>query len=382
MDINSKIKWIPGTVLNIDALNNLDNNLEQRRLISIRASVGNRFGLLPEREFSADGMFAKGCFEIPALNCIALLPSGNLIDIRESVSIRMPKLSDGVHYCCAGYSGNLIEFEHGGLTYERPQYAYTIQDISGLEKNDVFPIVRFQVADGICTIDNEYIPPCLLLSCDKRLIDYKNLLIDKVSRLEAHKNLTGSMGKDNLFRIILHLRSITDKNTPNELLLLTSELMTIVGQYIVRPYSEDSERTTDIPVKSLYDVEMWIKWLIGYLDSALTILDTIVPSDSGLDIEALKKEITDTLHQQLRDELSESIATNLRTLLNEDINGKMSELLKDYLDGTFRAELHNDLSDEIQDNLQGILYSSLYQALYNALFVPDTKEEDIFMPLI
>jgi hypothetical protein len=99
MDINARINWKPGMELTTQTFLDMDENLDFRQQMAIRAALGDHcIGLLPNTPFNNDGLFYTNRFEIERLQYTALLPSGRIVQIDEAVSIAVPMLFGDVYY--------------------------------------------------------------------------------------------------------------------------------------------------------------------------------------------------------------------------------------------------------------------------------------------
>lgn len=380
MDINSRLKWTPGTVLTAGAMVNFDDNHELKQLLTIRAALGHRFGLMPNMTFNADGFFVDGSYEIPHLRCTAVLPSGMTVDVDEPVTVPMPGLGPGLYYLCAGYSSEEVTFEKGELTFSRPGYEYSVKTLEQVVGEDVIPLVRFRISDGECSVEPDFIPPCLLMSCDARLLGFRDRFVSSIQELIAHRNMRDRLGKYDFGRYFLHLQGISTKNTVDHFLQVCGELANALRFFVRQSVEEGTEES--VPQPSSYDVEKWLSWLESELKASIEYMDGLELEDEGIDVDALMAQIEARLAEKLTAELSESLGEKLREVLKEDVNARIDDVLKEYMDGTFRASLHDAVKSELSDELSGDLFDKLYQSLYEALYTPPEKEEDNYLPLI
>ena len=82
MDINARINWRPGMELTTQTFLDMDENLDFRQQMAIRAALGDHcIGLLPDTTFNNSAMFYTNHFEMERLQCTALLPSGRIIQV-------------------------------------------------------------------------------------------------------------------------------------------------------------------------------------------------------------------------------------------------------------------------------------------------------------
>ena len=150
VDINARINWMPGMELTAETFSGIGEQLEFRQQLAIRAALGsNRMGLVPDSPFICNGIFVKNRFEVTGFRCTALLPSGRMIDADEDVQVTIPMLFGNLYYLTVGFSDEKVEFEKKGVPFIRPHYIYGIHTIEEVEKNDLFPLLRFHVARSV-----------------------------------------------------------------------------------------------------------------------------------------------------------------------------------------------------------------------------------------
>lgn len=362
-----------------DAMVNIDDNLEMKQLMSTRAAIGHRFGLLPYMPFKAEGFFVKGRFEIPHLKCTAILPSGMIVSVDEPVSIAVPKMDEGVYYLCVGYGPAEVTFEKDGMEFSRPAYEYSIMTEEEINADDVMPVSRFKVQNNECSLEAEYIPPCMMISCDERFLNIRDRLADSLKKIVYHPNLTDGNGKYNLERYLFHLRGISVRQTSDKFMIIATELANAVNYFIISGHDAESK---PISPASPYDVEKWLSWLCGYLDEAISVLDNTTPKNDGPDINALMDDLEKRLYERLSNELRGKLEESLRASLIGEIETRIGDLLKDYVDGTVKENIIEAVTEAVSDRLHTSLHDTLYPELYDALYRPPVAEEDNFMPLI
>ena len=379
MDINSKINWKPGMEITAETLKNLSAESALRDTALIRSVFGSRLGILPNAGFSCEGSFVKKKFEFRICGCMAILPSGRLIDVDEDGAIEIGSLEVGKHYLCVGFSGQSVEFEREGVPMTRPKYSYSVRSFSELEDSDELPLMRFTVLDGAISLDPDYIPPCMRLSVDARLSDAVASLVTALETLSSHPNLEeGGEVKRALLWSLFMARNIKKDARLDEFLQITSEIAQSVNYYVTTPNCASD--TEPIPQASVYDVQLWLQWLEGYLKSAATVLDGIVLEDRSIDFDALKEQLRSEIYDALAPQVEEGVRLKYESLKSE-LEEKISDALKDYISGEFRRVLHDELDAELSASLEGKLYGSLYDALYAALFVPAPALEE-YTPVI
>ena len=379
MNINSRIDWKAGMAISAQTFLELDENLRHRQQAATRAVNGNEFGLIPFTEFDRQGGFVRNKLEIDHLACMALLPSGKILHIDEKVVVTVPLVYGNEYYLACGFGEKEVEFDVKEVPFVRPEYTYGIYSLSELEGTDLFPVMKFKVSDGIFSIDESYIPPCLYLSSDNRFQPYLEQLTKQVSLLAEHPNLESGEGKRAFQRYAYLLKSYDSQGRTCPFIQLTYEIAQAIDYYIVTP---NTETPVTIPAYSGYDIANWLDWLDSYLHNAAGTLDKVVLEDHTIDFDELKAQIKAELYEQLRPELYEQLYTELKAKLYAEISEDLTVRLTDYINQQLKTELHDLLSGELSEELYESLYKNLYESLYNALYVPVEKEEDEFTPLI
>lgn len=379
MNINSRIDWKAGMAISAQTFLELDENLRHRQQVATRAVNGNEFGLIPFTEFDRQGGFVRNKLEIDHLACMALLPSGKILHIDEKVVVTVPLVYGNEYYLACGFGEKEVEFDVKEVPFVRPEYTYGIYSLSELEGTDLFPVMKFKVSDGIFSIDESYIPPCLYLSSDNRFQPYLEQLTKQVSLLAEHPNLESGEGKRAFQRYAYLLKSYDTQGRTCPFIQLTYEIAQAIDYYIVMP---NTETPVTIPAYSGYDIANWLDWLDSYLHNAAGTLDKVVLEDHSIDFDELKAQIKAELYEQLRPELYEQLYTELKAKLYAEISEDLTVRLTDYINQQLKTELHDLLSGELSEELYESLYKNLYESLYNALYVPVEKEEDEFTPLI
>ena len=379
MNINSRIDWKAGMAISAQTFLELDENLRHRQQAATRAVNGNEFGLIPFTEFDRQGGFVRNKLEIDHLACMALLPSGKILHIDEKVVVTVPLVYGNEYYLACGFGEKEVEFDVKEVPFVRPEYTYGIYSLSELEGTDLFPVMKFKVSDGIFSIDESYIPPCLYLSSDNRFQPYLEQLTKQVSLLAEHPNLESGEGKRAFQRYAYLLKSYDTQGRTCPFIQLTYEIAQAIDYYIVTP---NTETPVTIPAYSGYDIANWLDWLDSYLHNAAGTLDKVVLEDHSIDFDELKTQIKAELYEQLRPELYEQLYTELKAKLYAEISEDLTVRLTDYINQQLKTELHDLLSGELSEELYESLYKNLYESLYNALYVPVEKEEDEFTPLI
>ena len=379
LDVNSRINWMPGMELTTQTFTSLSEELDFRQQMALRAALGsNRMGLLPGAPFLNSGLFAKNKFEMARLRCLAVLPSGRLLDVDESVSVAIPMLYGDTYYLAVSLGGSHVEFEKEGIPYVRPQYEYNISTLEEVAASDCLPVVRFHAENGVFSIDPDFIPPCLLLSENPGFQSYTDRYIERLQVLVSHANLEAGEGKRALLRYLFRLKGYGLQNSLQDYLLFLQEIVQAVDYYIVTPHLEEPP---SILQPNLCDVQQWMSWADNYLGGAASILDTVVLEDNTIDYEALLAQAKKELYEQLNPELYRKLLLQIKEELNEELGQRLTLGLTAYIDDTLKPTLKEALGKELYDQLFDKLYRDLYDQLYKALYVPPVEEEE-FMPMI
>lgn len=379
MDINARINWRPGMELTTQTFLDLDENLDFRQQTAIRAALGDHcIGVLPDTTFTNKGLFYTNHFEMDRLQCTALIPSGRIIQVDEAVSINIPMLFGSAYYLTVGLGNSTVPFEKKGVGYVRPTYTYAIMTLEEMQASDVFPVVRFTVKDGTFSIDNDFIPPCLLLASDKRFEDYRNRYADLLRQIGEHPNLKEGEGKQAMLRYMFRMRSQTLQGQGHEFLKLTQEVAQAVDYFIMRP---NTDQTVNIPVPIQQDPSHWLKWLEDYLTGAVALADGVTLEDDSIDYEALLAQAKRELHEQLHPELYELLMERLKRELREELYNDLSQELRKYMDEVMKPALAQSLSQQLHQQLYEKLYTELFEHLFNALYVTMPEEKE-YLPQI
>ena len=379
MDINATINWKPGLELNSQTFIGWEERLDYRQRVALRAALGNqRMGLLPDAEFRCKGMFVKSKLEISDLRCMAELPSGRIVDADEPVAVPIPMLYGNEYYLTIGVGSGQTEFESKDVPYRRPQYDYAVMTMDEMQQADVFPLMRFSVSDGVFSIDEDYLPPYLLLSSDERFKTYMASFTDTIASLAAHANLEEGEGKRLLHRYHFLLRGYHLQQSVCDFVMLTEEIAQAIDYYIVSPHSENPAQ---IPVPDPRDIRKWLDWFQSYLGAASSILDGVVLEDNTIDYEALLAQAKKELYDRLNPELYEKLLLSIKDELREELKQSLSESITTYINDTLRPDMEQALGKQLYDYLFEQLYLKLFDNLFNALYVPEPEEKQ-FVPQI
>lgn len=379
MDVNARINWTSGMELDAGTFKALDENLHYRRVLSFKVASANRYGVLPGTVFHAGGVFASGKFEVPRLECTALLPSGEILCINEPFSVPLTTLRPGEYLVCLGLSDKNITFEKENVEYIRPEYTSAILDIDELNGKDVMPIAKFVVKDGVCNIDPGYIPPCFTVDSFAKFKELKQRGEELLASIIGHANMAEGDGKATFLRCLFRLRSITSGGDVEDVINLAEKAAGAAEYFIIGNYEGDKPIR---PLVARYDIAAGLEAVCSYLRFAVSVLEQTPLVDDSVDYDKLKEEITRELYGRMMPELTEKLLGDLRQKLSEDIDAKLAQVLKEYLDGTFRRQLEEALKVSISEELASKLYDSLYKALYDALHPKEEVVEKVYVPNI
>lgn len=381
-NINSRIDWQNGMEVSPQTFIEFDENITKRQQIASRVANGNLFGIIPFTEFLNQGVFVKNTLEIAQLSCMALLRSGQVLHIDQPFVVQIPMLYGEEYYLAGGFGEAKVGFDKETVPFVRPEYSCGIYTAQELDANyNLFPLMKFRVNSGVFSIDKDYIPPYLMLSSSVRFQEFTEQYIEKIKALAEHSNLESGDAQRALIRYVFVLKNYSQTNRVVDFIQLMQEIVQSVDYYVITP---NTESPTPIEQCSLYDVGVWLKWVVDYINGAASVLDKVVLIDHSLDFEKLKAEVKAELYTKLYPELKEQLYTELKEQLYTEITEKVMAVLSDYINGKFKETLHEQLNQELATNLYGSLYPELYENLYNALYVPIEVEEEQeeFIPLI
>lgn len=397
MDVNSKINWSPGMEITAKTLIGLEEKLDFQRRVAIRAALGNtRMGMVPGSTLSCNGSFFKNTFEIEHLQCKALLPSGRVVDADEQAVVPIPMLFGDRYYLTIGVGDGHIEFEKEGVAYTRPVYEYSLKTEDEVESDDVMPMMRFSVKEGVFSIDADYIPPCLSLLSEPRFEEYIDRYVVQMSAITSHQNLEDGDGKRALLHYLFILKGYNLKNSVHDFILMLQEIAQAVDYYIITPHMD---QPVDMKEPSQIDIQLWLDWFSNYLAGAIAVLDKVVLEDNTIDYDALLRQAKAELYAQLHEELIVKLLAETKEELLKMVKDEMqnaldqqTQTLTEYINNTMRPELlaqiqaeikHslNMMEDKISEKIYERLYEQLFEHLFNALYVPEPENEK-FVPLI
>jgi hypothetical protein len=234
------------------------------------------------------------------------------------------------------------------------------------------------VNNGSFAVDNDYVPPCLLLTSHKVFAKLQQHYAEQLATLAEHANLKEGDGKRAMQRYLFMMKAFNMEGRVVDFITLTQEIAQAVDYFIMKP---NTEHPTDIPQPMQADVMKWLRWMEDFLTGAATVLDGVVLEDDSIDYEALLAQAKKELYEQLNPELYEKLLAIIKKELREELTQKLGNELKIYMEETVKPELERTLNAELHQKLYEELYTELFEHLFNALYVPEPEEKE-FIPLI
>lgn len=356
----------------------LDERTDTLQRLALRiASGGRAMGLLPGYEFSCDGIFVRNAFQVDRLQCTALLPSGDVVQIDEQVFVKIPMLYGSVYYLTVSLANGVQSVEDRGVPMIRPLNNYEIHSPEEVDAQRLLPLVRFQVKEGMFGIDKDFIPPCVSLSSNSKFAVFIEDYCLLMEKLAFHPHLKEGDGKRLFLRYLFLLKAYPLNHSLYDFVLFTQEIAQAVDYFVVAPHT----KAADIPQPLDYDIQLWLEWLKGYLTGGCSILDTVELHEEEFDVEKFKAQIKAEIYERLNPELYERLIRDLKENLRLELSESLKSFLSDSLEKHLKPQLHNALSEELGSRLFDDLYQALYDRLFNALRLPE-EEVDDFVPLI
>ena len=379
MDINATINWHPGMELTAQAFRLWDERLDYRQRVALRSALGSHsLGLLPDAPFECKAMFVKNQLEIRHLRCMAVLPSGALIDADEAVTLPIPLLYGEAYYLTVGIGKDTINYEQENVPFVRPRYAYAIQSLEEMKEADVCPLMRFSVQEGVFSIDESFIPPYLHLSSDERYRTYLSAFTQAMAVLAEHSNLAEGEGKRLMMRYLFLLRGYHLQQSVYPFVQLTEEIAQAIDYYIISP---NTGQPAEIPVPEPRDLQIWFEWFSAFLQSSAQVLDGVVLEDNTIDYEALLEQAKKELYERLNPELYERLLLQIKDELREEIGKALADTLTAYINDTLKPELEKAITEDLHERIFDNLFNELYDQLYTALYIPEDADDE-FVPQI
>lgn len=365
--------------LTAETFRRLEDSFDYRQQLALRTALGDgRLGLLPGADFNCRGVFVRNTFEIEKFRCLSILPSGRIIDADQEVAVNIPMLYGEEYYLGVSVSPEERHlFEREGVACSSPCYAFAIYSLEDLKKKDIFPVAKFLAKDGILSVSEDYIVPCLFLSENQRFSSIKADILNKLESISSHPNFEEGDGKRSFLRYIFILKSLGQNIALKDFILLIQEIIQAAGYFIITP---NSNQSLEIPLPDYYDIEKWLTQALSYLDLAKSVLDKVVLEDNTIDYNALLEQAKKELYERLRPELLETLPSQIKKEVFDDMANKLKEFLPGYLQEKL-DEIKKLIGNELAALLEPKLFDDLFKRLYDALYVAP-EEEDEFMPMI
>ena len=388
-----------------DVFRQLESDWSVRQQIAIRAAVGSgRRGILPptgngatdaEQTTVLNGTFVRRTYEMTGLKCAALLPSGRILvaDGDYVLPIDIPAgSSETEYYVTLELSPDQVHtYRRQGIPYTTPACTMALRTLSEVKRMDVMPVKRFIIDQGSLNVDEGYIPPILNVSSAPQLQSMLSNIAQMLKDIAQHKN----MDENECKRTLLHFSFLIDSfdicRPTGSMIEMLQEGAMAVKYHIFKLLITDKEAEHFHKAMSLADDERqkpddvnimcFIDWLTSFLCACRDMMEVVRIPDPLLDIEALKKEIHDSVYAELYDEISgklrQQLTDELTPAITESLAAKMTEMLEQT-----KPELRQQLHDDLRDPLYNDIYDALLDALKKLLDKPKEEIIDNFTPLI
>ena len=352
-------------------------NIELRQALTTRVAFGSRSGILPVGQFKCEAAFVRGILELE-IECVAVSPSGVILQIADHAVIPVPHLDAGEHYLGVGLGVEMSQFEVEETPFERPSYRYEFRRLEELEDNDLVPVLRLTAQNDTLSIDPRYIAPFFEVRSDPRIAQAREEIYGKAKKLATHDNVTKVEVRRALLNYVFLLGTGNLLDSVIELARITKSLVSTLRYYIIEPFAES---VPEIPHLFLQDIEKWFSWINEYLDLALATVDKVVIEDEKINLDALKAEVKAELSEELMQQVN-TVVDERVAQLRDSLKAEIEEVLKDFVSGAFRQRLHDDLQSELSPLLYDELYDKLYQALSELFEKRKEENESTYIPLI
>ncbi|MFR9650577.1 MAG: hypothetical protein SNG35_00940 [Rikenellaceae bacterium] len=380
MNINAKIDWREGLELTPELFVALESGIERRRESMVTIMGDEVAGVIPYSRFECEPTFVRKSVEIAHLRCLAMLPSGRLLDVDEAVVLQMPMLYGEEYYLTVSEeSETTTSYSERGVDLLKPNYIYAINTLADIEESrQQIPLVKFNVRDGVFSIATEYIPPFIQLNSHDEFGRFVATCSDLLSGIAEHANFESGEGQRTFIRYAFMFKHYNLNSRVKDLVALTIEITMALNYYIVEPNNQ-----TPLKVEgcSIYDIVRWMKLFIEYINGASSILDGVVLEDKSIDMDRLKAEIKAELHEQIYEELFQRLYSDMSVKLREEITEEIRGAVVGYINDELRDVLHRNLKVELSDEMTAKLFDELYVKLYDALYVKPEEEEE-FIPIM
>ncbi len=379
MNINAKIDWQAGLELTPELFVALESGIERRRESMVSILGDEIVGVVPYSRFECEPTFVRKSVEIAHLRCLAMLPNGRLLDIDEAVSLQMPMLYGEEYYLVVSQGDTTSNYNEKGVPLVKPNYLYSINTLAEIEASRVqMPLVKFNVRDGVFSIDKGYIPPFIQLNSHEEFRRFVDRCSQSLLSLSKHPNFESGEGQRSFARYAFIMSHYNLSNRVKDLLALSVEITMALNYYIVEP---NNQAALEIEHYSVYDVTKWIGQFEAYLVGASSILDGVVLEDKSIDMDRLKAELKAELYEQIYEQLFQSLYADMSVKLRQEITAEIKGAVVEYINKELHDVLHRTLKVELSDEMTERLYKELYEKLYEALYIKPEEEED-FVPIM
>ncbi len=379
VNINSKINWQAGLELTEQTFRGMDRAFDSR-ISALRIALANgQFGLLPGSDYYNNATFVKRTIEISNLRCTALLRSGDVIQIDESVTIEVKLLYEDVYYVVASMGSELHHFEYEGVPMVRPVNEFKIITPQEIDKNHL-PLVKLRQESGTFVIDTSFTPPSIVVGVNTPMAKTITKAIEVMEGITSHANLEPGETARSLRRLLYELRTLTDRSLTSYAVSLMEQLQQCLDYYIVEPNSLKGK--ADSVAIDFNDIGIWLERFTSHLGWVLTSMESVVLEDRSIDYERLKRELYGDLSELMMGEIYQKMHNQLSIELREEIARDVKEPLMKFITGEVRDELYKELLAQLMKDLSAKLSPELYDKLYAALYVEAKVEDDTFFPLI
>ncbi len=379
MNINSLINWQNGLELTSDTFITLEDNINRRVKTTAQIMGHSIVGIIPRSRFECEATFVNKNVEISRLSCRALLPNGRLIDVDEAVTLPMPLLYGSEYYLTVKEEKKIEASSERNVPILSPQYSYSITTLDDIEQStDMFPLIKFNVNDGLFNIDASYIPAYVQMDSSELFGNYITTFAELLSQIAEHKNFESGEGQRSFTRYAYLLRKYKPNHRVEAFADLLQEIALAAEYYIMLP----NKSATEVDMEySIYDIQRWLQFVENYLKGAISVLDQVVLIDTSIDMERLKAEVKRELYDEIYNLIYSKLSEQMNGELRDGVEQVVTTNIVEHINTEIRKILKDELHIEISDDLQGVLYSKLYDALYEALYIKPQEVKDI-IPLM
>ncbi len=368
IDINSNVAWHKGMRLTATTFDVHDAAWDRQQQLLWQFAAHGSLGLLPTKEFMCKAAFVKNKLELNHLQCMALLPSGRILDIDEDAVVPISKMPDADYYVTAFFTDETQDFELQDVRCTRPVYGFALRTITQAKERGEMPVLKLKVGNGRISIDENYILPSLLLGASPRNLDFASHIREKLMKIATHKHIADLNTKCAFMQFWFMVGKFDGSSPLKDFLRLTIEIHTVSAQFIVKPSTEFKLPIDLIPL----DLALWYAYLIEQLDHAIEHLDHAEVKEEEIDYSKLKAEILTEVRQNLyptlKQELFQGLCDELTKRLREHVSGEVLDKLKQYLNDSIRPRLEKTLSENLTQELPPKLYKDLNENLYKNLY--------------